>query len=541
MIRRVARVATVTILSATVLAAPVVAASAAPSDFWTHISVPSKTLTYRYTPGVANQLHVAGQTANDVTQVDIDCITFIVGEEPQIQSVAQAVPVTSGAFSVTGTLPGDAPTNCRLRAIPDGIDPTVDYLGAYSGPILYADAFGRLTTDGKTYGYLAQSEEGDGATVQTDVGSCGTEAVVTVEAPQMEAGPIMLTCLFGLPDSNVDPSGTPTHSAIRVDGHNAYLPSGINEFRGAPQSLTVPQTSLKVNRSIAHNGDVTITESAALMRCSVSDQYPPTTPSCPTLLATGVTFKRITTFWRDGHQVKIRDTFTSTNHHAHTVTLQYVGEAENETNAGTSEGRAGFTYPTHGSAFHASSLGHTITGFGPKAGTLLLRSDLHARADDPEADTTAATWSRPPSKIMFSSDPSERDQFGMAYRVKIPARGTGFLGFATSERWSTSDVKALASMAVAEMVDRPSISSPHHGARIHGNSTTVKGSLTAGANGLPTRVSVNGHPAQITKTGLTTATYSVTFSESTGKHTITVLATDSVGNSASSTISVKNV
>jgi hypothetical protein len=326
-----------------------------------------------------------------------------------------------------------------------------------------------------------------------------------------------------------------------VDGHNAYLPSGVHDFRGSPQFLTVPQTNLEVTRSIAHNGDVTVTESAALKRCSVTDQYPPTTTSCPALVSTGVTFKRITKFWRNGHQVKIRDTFTSTDHHAHAVALQYLGEAGNETNGATAQGRAGFSYPTHGSTFHTSSLGQTITGFGPRAGTLLLRSDLHATADDPEADTTAATWSRPPSKIMFSSDPGERDQFGMAYRVKVPAGGKGFVGFATSERWLTSDVKHLASIAVAEMVSRPSITSPHRGARIHGNSTTVKGALSAGANGLPTQVSVNGHRAQITKTGATTATYSVTFSESTGKHTITVRATDSVGNSARSTTSVNNV
>jgi hypothetical protein len=39
--------------------------------------------------------------------------------------------------------------------------------------------------------------------------------------------------------------------------------------------------------------------------------------------------------------------------------------------------------------------------------------------------------------------------------------GTGFLGFATSERWSTTDVKDLAKTAVAEMVTKPSVTSPH--------------------------------------------------------------------------------
>ncbi len=492
MIRYVARLAIVTTLSAAALAAPVVAASAAPVP-WTHVSLPSSTLTYHYTLGGVNQLHVAGETSASVTQVDIDCVTFIVGQEPDVSEVASAVAVTSGSFDVVGTLSSNPPTNCRLRAIPNGVDVTTDYLGAYSGPILYTDAFGLLKESGKVYSYVALSEEGDGATAMNDVGTCGTQALVTVEAPAMEAGPILLTCLFGLPDKDIDPSGTPKHSAIRVDGHNAYLPSGVQDFRSSPQPLTVPQPTLSVSQSIAHNGDVTITESAALKRCSASDHYPPTTASCPALLATGVTFTRVTKFWRNGHQVRIRDTFTSTNHHAHTVTLQYLGAAANQTAGGTADTSAGFSYPAHGSTFHASRPGQTVTGFGRKAGSLLIRSDLHARADDPQADTIAATWSRPPSKITFSSDPSQPDQFGMAFSVKVPAGGTGFLGFATSERWSTTDVKPLASLAVADMVKPPSISSPHRGATIHGHSTTVTGSLSVGANGLPTAVSVNGH------------------------------------------------
>ena len=416
-----------------------------------------------------------------------------------------------------------------------------DYLGSYTGPILYTDAFGLMKDGGKVYSYTAESEEGDGATVTTDVGSCGTQALVTIEAPAMLAGPVAVTCLFALRDEDFDPSGNPKHSSIRVDGHNAYLPSGVSDFRSPPQSLTVSQTTLTVSQSVAHNGDVTITESAALKRCSVTDHYPPTTTSCPSLLATGVTFQRVTKFWRNGHQVKIRDTFTSSNHQAHTVTLQYLGALENESGGSSANTVAGFVYPSHSSTFHASSPGQVVTGFGSKAGSLLIRSDLHARADDPQADTTAATWSRPPSKIVFSSVPTQHDEFGMAYTVHVPARGKGFLGFATSERWSTADVKHLASMAAAEMVSAPSIGSPHRGATIHGHSTTVKGSLRAGGNGLPTKVSVNGHPAHITRTGSTSATYSVTFSESIGKHTITVRATDAVGNSAKSSVRVKNV
>lgn len=449
MFRSVARISAATALFAAILAVPAGAAPSAPA-LWTQISVPSSALHYHFEVGATNHLHVAGQTSGGITQVNIICVVFVVGEETNATPLASAVPVVAHSFNAVATLPTSPPANCRLRAVPTGIDPTTDYLGSYTGPILYTDAFGTATDGGKVYSFTAQSEEGDGVVIATDVGSCGTEALVTIEAPQMQAGPLVLTCLFGLQDKNIDPSGSPTRSAIRVDGHNAYLPSGVHEFRSPPQSLTVSQTALTVNRSIAHNGDVTVTESAALKRCSVSDHYPPTTGSCPALVATGVTFKRVSKFFRNGHQVQIRDTFSSTDHHRHTMTLQYLGAAENETSGGSAATRAGFAYPGHGSTFHQSTLGQTVTGFGAKPGTLLIRSDVHARADDPQADTTAATWSRPPSKITFATDPTEADQFGMAYNVKVPAGGTARLAFATSERWLTADVKRLAALAIAD-------------------------------------------------------------------------------------------
>ena len=71
--------------------------------------------------------------------------------------------------------------------------------------------------------------------------------------------------------------------------------------------------------------------------------------------------------------------------------------------------------------------------------------------------------------------------------------------------------------------------------------TTVKGKLTAGANGLPTSIAVAGHDATITTTSATKATYKVTFTESAGTHTLNAIATDSAGNTkASPSITVHN-
>jgi hypothetical protein len=515
------------------------AASAAPgTGTFTHISTPSKDLMFHYTIGVTNSFQVSGQTSLDVTSVDIDCVLFVHGQEPLVTTLHSGVSVTNGQFSTTATS-SSPPTNCRLRAIPTGVDVAGgDYIGSYTGPILYTEALG-LTTDGTTqYAFAAYVEEGDGLALLNDAGSCGSDALVTVEAPQMLAGPLVISCAFSLPPANLDPSGAATRSAIQVDGRNAYLPAGVHNFLITDRGLAVTQSALSVSRHIASNGDTAITESATLMRCSNTNLYPPTTVSCPSLVSTGVRFTRVSTVFRNGHQVKVRDSFTSIDHHAHTSTLQYASAAVNQTSSGTATGNVGYTYPGHTSTFHPANLGQSVTGLGSKAATMFIRSDLRARSDDPTADTLAESWSRGPSKIFYSA--TSGDQFSLAYSLAVPSGGQGFLGFAISERWSTSDVNPLASAAVADMMSAPSITSPTNGARVHGKKTRVQGKLVAGANGLPTSVKVNGHKATITKHSSTSASYSVKFREAIGRHKITVTATDVGGNARTASIRIRN-
>jgi hypothetical protein len=76
---------------------------------------------------------------------------------------------------------------------------------------------------------------------------------------------------------------------------------------------------------------------------------------------------------------------------------------------------------------------------------------------------------------------------------------------------------------------------------VAGRTTKVTGVVSLGANGLPTRVSVEGHAARLkpNKAG-TKATFSVTFAESLGKHTLKVLVVDSAGNRRTTTTTVTN-
>jgi hypothetical protein len=110
------------------------AAGAAPGTF-TKITTPSDaTKTNQFKAPATTTLTVSGQASSDVTSVDIDCI-LVSATGPDVTLLKAAVPVSGNAFSDVVTIP-NLIANCRLRAVPSGVDPEMDYLGAYTGPIL---------------------------------------------------------------------------------------------------------------------------------------------------------------------------------------------------------------------------------------------------------------------------------------------------------------------------------------------------------------------------------------------------------------------
>jgi hypothetical protein len=535
---RAIRMLTVAVLVGGAVTAVAGAASAAPGPgTFTKITTPTGTTIYKFNGASAtNNLTVSGQASLDVTSVDIVCVFYSVSGI-QAQHFAVAVTVTGGSFSTVVNL-SPFPTNCRLRAIPNGVDPTSDYIGSYSGPILYANTI-IVTKDASIpYKYLAAGEQGSGVGAIADAGQCAVQLIATIETPAMEVrGPGRQQCLFELPSGNLTVSGTATASSIKVDSKNAYLPTAVHDYLRNSLGLTLTQSTLTTTFTRYANGDVTVTESAPLMRCNGNNTYPPTgglSGSCTSLVNTGVKFTRVANIFRGAHQIRMRDTFTSTNGQVHAIALQYQGAV-----GPPPTGSTGYTFPGGSTTFHKTSLDQVVTGLGTKAGSIFVRSDINAVSGDPAADTLGLTWSRAPSKVMFSH--TSANLFAMPYSLSVPAGGKAYLGFAVSEAPLTSDAKTRAGVAVAEMVNTPSISSPANGAVIHGHTTTVKGTVTVGANGLPTSVIVNGHAAHFTSISSTSKTYSVTFDESYAKHKITVTAYDSAHNSRSRSITVTNV
>ncbi len=532
MIARATRMFAVAALVAGTLTGLTAAASATlgPGTF-TRITTPSHDTTFKYNgniPTGSNTFTVAGVTSNDVTAVEIDCLlTNAVGI--QAFPFATNVHVSGGSFSTTAAYP-TLTGNCRLRAIPTGVDYTTDYLGSFTGPILYTNTVA-IEKDGSTpIGYVGAGEQGDGLGEVQDAGECGIAALATITTPEMQlhGSATSESCLLELA-SNL----TGSASAIRVDGHNAYLPHVVYSLLRNGQALTLPQPSLTTSSQRFSNGDITISETAQLKRCNGDNTYPPTSGSCASLLNTGVQFKRVLNIFRGAHQIRIRDSFTSTNGVHHTVAAQYQMALP-----APAFGALGYMFPGR-NTFHQAQVSQTVTGLGSKAATMFVRSDIYASSDDLAANTFGFTWSRAPSKVQFSS--ASVQEFALQYSLSVPAHGAAYLGFADSEAPLTTTAKNRAAVAVREIVSRPSISSPGNGATLHAHTTTVKGSVMAGANGLPTSVVVNGRAAHLRKVSATKETYKVSFSESFGKHMIKVTARDVAGNTKAKSITVKNV
>jgi hypothetical protein len=486
----------------------------------TRITTPSGTATF-IDRGGSPTMRVAGHASSGVTQVDVYCMGGPRGSA-SATPVANGVPVSGGTFSTVAPVPhvgSDSPV-CRLRALPHGTNVDTD-VSAYAGPLVNIDRLQRLTQDSSTFNFDLTAGSGTGSTEVHSAGNCGDGALGTV--PDDQGTPVDFQgCVADLGPSAAAGATGP----LRVDGHPALLPYSVLTYADA-------STTLHLTVRTARSGQVTWTESAPLVRCQGTDVYPPPPGSCDTVVPTGVSFHRHGTFVAGGKQIRLQDSFTSTDGHRHRVRTVY-GMAWTP----PPTGGLGFAFPGHRRGFHGSTRGEIVTGLPTRSATALVRSDRFAAEGDPMASTRSLTWSRPPTHLSFAS--GDASVFGMAYSLAVPKNGTVRLGFTDSLGVRTSSAKALGRQAVASVMSTPTIGSPAKGAVVAGKKTVVKGVVHAGVNGLPVSVTVNGHAATLTAVGGSKARYKVVFDEALGKHTLTATATDAGGNKRSTSITVRN-
>jgi hypothetical protein len=524
----VAGIVGVATMAVTTVATAVPPPSLGPGSYTTITSPAAANYRLALNATGSTSLKVSGVTSSDITRVDIDCISTTASGSQQVSTAASSVPVTAGTFSATALMSKSQLSACRLRAVPSSYS-TNNYLSAFAGPVIFPYLVAPSISSTTTYGVTISDGESAGLVSEGDAGSCATQ-MVTVTQPNEQTLVNALNCAFALPGQNEHPAAA-TASTVVVDGNNGYLPAAVHSYLIGSLGLPVTQPAITYTSQHRSNGDLSVTETAPIERCTVTNLYPPTNTSCPALTATGVKLARTAMIFRSGDQLRIRDSFVSTDSKAHTVATTYLNQL-----TAPSLGSVGVSFPKHSASFARPAPNQNITGFGTGAATMLARSDLYAVSDDPDADTLGFTWSRAPSSVHFST--TTNDLFRLAYSLKVPAHGSARIGFAASQAQTTSRVKTLASEAVDDMMAVPAISSPKSGAKLSSHSVAVKGAVGLGANGLPSVVLVNGHAAKLTA-GSSSVAYVAHVTLSAGKQTITVAARDAVGNTSKRRLTVR--
>ena len=509
-------VATATGLLAAGLAAQVPAHAAPGPGTWTLVTSPSSGTSILSHSGHEGQMTVKGRTSQDVSSVNVYCLSGT-GSSVDATTVATSVPVAAGSFQATVPVPSEpSHTQCRLRALPTSVNPQSSYLASYAGPVVDLDWWSYA---GSTDSFELHGSSDGGMLIAQGIGTCSSVFLGTV-LPDLSVPGGSDGCVL-----NLTGIGT-AHSGIRVDGHEAYTTS----FALA-RGLTPPRLASR-SFHLWHGSGLRWTETMPVDRCASGDVFPPSAGTCPTLVASGIEIRQVSTYVPAGHRVRFRTELRSTDGKRHAVRLDY-----GELVSALASGEPGFRLPGR-TGFRLPAPDTTVTKLGRGAASILSRDDRFSTEGDPAAATRALTWSRTPDSVRFGAGATS---FDLSYRLVVPAGGSTHLGFADADSALTRVARALATQSEAEMMTAPRITSPADGATVPGRSTSVKGVVRAGANGLPTSVAVNGHAAALkpNKAG-SRATFAVTFSESLGRHTLTAVARDAGGNVRTSSISVRN-
>jgi hypothetical protein len=505
-----------TVLVAVGLAARVPAYAVPGPGSWTRVTAPADHRAFLSRSGHEGQMTIKGQTSADVNLVNVYCLSGS-GASVDATTVATSVGSSSGAFSATVPVPSEVDLpQCRLRALPSGVNPHDGYLASYAGPVVDLDWW-KYFAGSDTFQLNAST--GSGMLIAKGVGTCSSVFLGTV-LPDLSVPGGSDGCLL-----NLTGAGT-THSGIRVDGHESYTTSFAKSRGLSPTRLSTRSLRL-------WHGGVRWTETMPVDRCTSGDAFPPSAGTCPTLKPSGIEIRQVSTYVPGGHRLRIRTELRATDGKRHVVRLDY-----GQFVSSLASGEPGFRLPGR-KGFASPAAGSTVTRLGRGSGTILSRDDRFSTEGDPSAATRALSWSRTPDSVRFGDGVTT--SFALSYRLVVPKGGSTHLGFADGDGALTRDALELAKQSEAEMMPAPRITSPAGGGVVHGRRTTVEGVVRPGDNGLPTSVMVNGHAATLrpNRAG-SKAAFAVTFSESLGKHTLTAVARDAGGNVRSTSIRIRN-
>ncbi|HLB19280.1 MAG TPA: hypothetical protein VK613_09130, partial [Gaiellaceae bacterium] len=193
----------------------------------------------------ADTFSIVGTATPDVTEVDILC-----SHGSSFTTVANAVPVTAGAFATQANLQSiwGASRLCHLRAIPTGTDPTTADLTPFSGPRVAVDGHAQSTVSGgpnagSPYDYYLYAQQVTGALDYVSLGDCGLDDGYLFD-PSLALTTTTYFCNAGLLRGE---SASPTRSELRIDGANAYAPDVAESINSSATGLPAVNYSYSVD------------------------------------------------------------------------------------------------------------------------------------------------------------------------------------------------------------------------------------------------------------------------------------------------------
>jgi hypothetical protein len=423
---------------------------------------------------------------------------------------------SDGSFSGVIGAPSQA---CILRALPGSYSQLATngdnggYVGAFQGPSYYTGGFSLTrNSDHRLHTAFAYAYGRVGA---VQVGSPANQGLAVVAAWDdaskfiFPAFPSALN--FALPGSNVVASGSPTRSAIVIDGLNAYTPGALADLTAAP--TTLPQISLTKSRK--SDGSWRLTESDPLSACA-GNAYPQSSGGC-TPVATGVRLVSSYVIPALGDRATKTDRFVVTDNAAHTIKLEYV-----VTQQDLGAGAAGVMLPGE-SKLHVAPTNKTVNNLpmGPRA--IFTTSDIHARDN---------TFTRSDGALVYGGKPQlyfgPAGLFALRYTRHIARGGTATLSFGATTAFTVSRVKTLAAAVQKSLTPHLSLTAP--APTTSDNTPTIKGKVTNPVNGLPAKVTITIGGTSRTINVSPAGTFAVTWPAlANGSRTATAKATDPAG------------
>lgn len=527
-------------VSVLVLAAPSAASAAAGTILSVSVTTPttgSKFFADRTAGAPASNVTFSGTSTDDGPGATFDLVCYRRNSADSGWYTSQIVGTIDPAADGTWTTPVDMSTTpvaigdgCLVRGVPSGTTPDLAVSPQYTGPTVYfANAYRRKVSGGANagvvYGWHAQVGQ---SAAYNDFGSPFTEGVYDShlytganlrESENLWWQNAALRGATGYPFDGV--------SGLMVDGNYGWLPEAAQGRSFAGTNGEDLAGFVGIDVSFTHDpatGAVNVVETHPILRCNegATVLVPPVT--CTSLVSTGVSLMRTTTFNADGTEVRVVDAFRSADGSAHAVKAQYY-------ESHSSAAAASFALPWVSSGAYGTLVASQSLPLPPSGPWTYFARGLSTAPDGDIANPQGAriVSNRPTA---FNVETANANDLVQLHEFNVPAAGEFVMqhGFAISSQRSALDA---ASTKFTDLFVKPSvtITTPVAGSEVTTTPVTVAG--TVSDNVAVTSFTVNG--VAVTPAA---GAFSTKLTLTTSPSTITVVAKDAAGNETTATATV---